>query len=276
MARITSIYFSHGGVHAAYMYIGVLRMLHRNVHRIDVANLCVYGCSAGAFFALLLMLVLHSHISIDEIEGIMASIPLHKRDFPVDFTPIVIGVLETLFRHILRNVDIIALVNRRLNVGVSLEREFRFVRRYKTNAELCHTLMLSMNLPVLSSYNRQYIDGGIRFRLEYLPKDTFVVYNLTYFPASCIYPGKRQTRQLVEYGISFTRDYLNHKRSSYDQNMHVNEFNYGETTIAVFFAIHRYMVTENPEWVTRVERLDDVHVKNDGKPKTRASRVVLV
>jgi len=240
-----------------YMYVGAIGTLHQNSHRLH-PNLRVYGCSVGAFAALLVLLVLKGVVSIDEIEHELERALGGTERFQSDFTRLAIPLLETLF-HKLDGVKVLALVNHRLHIGVSSAASFEWVFQYKTIHELCHVLMLSANLPLISSYDRTYLDGGIRFELRFLPIRTFILYNLTYFPKSCIVPANETKRKLVSYGVDFTSDYLSNKRGLYDKNLHVNENRYNTAVIYLMFALHRTLTVENVEWSERLQRLQCLH-----------------
>lgn len=255
-----------------FMYVGAMRTVRRNTHRFDLRNIRVYGCSVGAFAALLMLLVLNDIISVDEIEHELECAFGCANRFSFDFTPVALALLETLFAKYLGCVPILKLVNRRLHIGVSSVATFAFVHKYKTTHDLCRALMLSVNLPMFSSYSRMYLDGGIRFELKHLPKNTFVVYNLTYFPESCIVPDVEKKRKLVAYGVDFTSDYLCNKRGLYDRNMHMNENRYTEALVRTMFAVHHAITSENAEWSERLLCMHQRRLTKRNQPFTARPR----
>ena len=204
MKRVKNIFFCHGGIHALYMYIGTIRVLLRKRNMLQLNKLKVYGCSAGSAMAFVLILALNDIVTIYQIENEL-DIVFNKNDaFSFDLTKCGIKLLNSLFVKYVRNRNILDLVNNRLYIGISFSDKFKFISKYESHYDLCNVIMLSGLVPFFSSYSPYYnnifcLDGGIRFRLRYIPKRTFVVYNLTYFPRSCIIPddNKKKKKLLI-------------------------------------------------------------------------------
>jgi hypothetical protein len=251
--KIKNIYFSSGGIHALYMYVGAIRILHKNKHKLEMDKLRLYGCSAGAGFAFFFMLVMYDIITVDDIEKELDNVFDKPNIFSFDLTPISVKILEFAMSKYVRDKIILDIANKHLYIGISFINKFFFVHKFNSHYDLLNVIMLSGTLPFLSSYipcyNDNYcLDGGIQFKMNQLPKKTFVVYNLTYFPDSCVVPKKCEKQQLIEYGIVFTNNYLRHRNKDYYKNMFMNEYNYSDETVKKFFLLDKWLIRKDPKW----------------------------
>ena len=249
MKQIKDIFFSYGGTYAMYMYIGVLRALEKNRDMIDVANCRLYGCSAGAAFAFLYLLVIHQIITIDDIEYEFNQTFTTPGEFPSDLTPIAIRLLQRIFDTYIRDRDVLSLVKGHLYIGISLEHRFKFIRKFESKQDLCHALMLSGNIPLMSSYYSVYkgrvaLDGGVNFRLAFLPKNTVVIYNTTYFPEACKTPTEEKKQELIDGGEYFVKRRIRHikkyGRQFIDSDIYINEHTMNDSIKKILFCIQRF------------------------------------
>jgi hypothetical protein len=248
-----NIYFQYGGIQAFYMYIGAIRVLHKNKHQLDLPNLRVYGCSAGAAFALIFLLVLRDIVTADQVEKELDIVCNKPNEFMFDVAPYGVQLLSALFVKYIGGKNIMRLINKRLFIGISSVNDFRFVRKFRTNYDLCHAIMISCSAPLMSSYVNVYrgipcLDGGVQFKLHYLPKGTFVIYNATEFPEACTIPDEETKRWLIEDGVKFVGKYLSNDRDSYNSKLHTNEHTFSETTVKNIFLIHKWFVCKDPKW----------------------------
>ncbi len=141
--KIKKLFFSYGGIHALYMYVGVIRILQKNKHRLDLENLRLYGCSAGAAFALLFMLVIYDIITVDDIEKEFDTVFDKPNHFSFDLAPFGVKLLETVFTKYVRDRNILDIANKHLYIGISFINKFKFVHNFSSDCDICNVTMLS-------------------------------------------------------------------------------------------------------------------------------------
>lgn len=254
-----NIYFNYGGIYAFYMYVGAIRVLYKNKAQIDMKNLRVYGCSAGAAFAFIFLLVLNDIVTVDQVEHELDQVFTNANEFMFDIAPYGIKLLEGCFLQYIGNREILRIVNKHLFIGISFEHCFRFIHKFHSNYELCDVLMISCSAPFMSSYVNVYrgatcLDGGVQFKLYCLPRGTFVVYNATEFPEACTIPDKDAKSALIANGILFVEKYLRNDRASYKADLYKNEHTFTDETVKNIFFIHKYIIRKNPRWNNEINR----------------------
>jgi len=248
-----NIYFQYGGIQAFYMYVGAIRVLHANKHQLDLPNLRVYGCSAGAAFAVIFLLVLYDVVTIDAVEKEVDLVCNRPNEFMFDVAPYGVQLLRALFVKYIGGKNILRFINEHIFIGISFVNDFRFVRKFRTNYDLCDAIMISCSAPFLSSYVTIYrgkpcLDGGIQFKLYCLPRGTFIVYNATEFPQACTIPDDETKRTLIQDGMDFVEKYLRNNRTLYNAGLSNNEHQFSEETIKNIFLIHKYIIRKKPQW----------------------------
>ena len=202
----------YGGVYwGMFEYIGALRYIKENKIIFDK----VYGISSGSAIALCFLL----DIDIEKLLTFMEKILIEHKNCSMTEIQI-IGCRYVLTN----NPNAYKILKKRLYIGVTDKKGFRFKSSFGSNEELANMILCGCSIPLLCSWKtkKTRIDGAISFNNVHVPENTIVITPTTPFPLSAIHPPKWLQYILIEYGYNMTDHYIQCKNNIIDNNKYAN------------------------------------------------------
>lgn len=176
--KIKNVYLT-GGAFGMIHQLGAMKTLRKY----DMSNIMFYGCSAGALTCVMVLLGYKD----DQLLGIYHDFAYRSfyatttKPFEYDsynLTPLHFHVLAKIKKDY---PDAHKILNKKLNIGVTTEKGFKWYNEFGTIEELINILLSSFHVPCLCSYdaiidNMKCIDGGFGCNIdEHLPRKTLIV-----------------------------------------------------------------------------------------------------